>query len=59
MDADRRRDREAMAHGHLPMRFGHGELSWEPEVCRAEILLTGRDHGRRLAVEPHDRWSGT
>ncbi len=59
MDADRRRDREAMANGHLPLRFGHGELSWEPEACREEILLAGRDHGRRLAPEPHDRRSGT
>lgn len=45
MDADRRRDREAVAHGHLPLRFGHGELTREPDACRAAILAAGA-HGR-------------
>jgi hypothetical protein len=41
MAADRARDREALAHGYLVVRYTWGELVAEPECCARHLLDIG------------------
>jgi very-short-patch-repair endonuclease len=55
MEADRRRDQEAIRHGYLPLRFGWSELHDDPARVRAIVLEAGRHRSSEPIDPPADR----